>query len=65
MAIPPFLDMFLSFFYLLDNSIEIQSVNKIETAACVISILSLDKEIIEKGMQRNYWEGGWFGKGFF
>lgn len=39
--------------------------SKIETAACVISILSLDKDIFERGMQQNYWEGGWFGEGFF
>ena len=57
--------LFLSFFNVLDNSIEKRVASKIETAACVISVLSLNKEMVEKGMQRNYWEGGWFGEGFF
>ena len=57
--------LFLSFFYLLDNSIEKRVASKIESTACVISILSLEKDMMEKGMQRNYWEGGWFGEGFF
>ena len=56
--------LFLSFFNLLDNSIKKLVASKIKSTACVISVLSLNKEMLEKGMQRNYWEGGWFGEGF-
>ena len=57
--------LFLSYFYYLDQSIESRNESKIETAACVISVLTIDKDIRNKGMQRNYWEGGWLGEGFF
>ena len=48
--------LFLSYFYHLDNSIESRNESKIETAACVISVLNISKDIRNKGMQRNYWE---------
>ena len=57
--------LFLSYFYHLDKNIQSRTYSKIETAACVISVLSLDKEMRDKGMHRNYWEGGWFGEGGF
>ena len=38
---------------------------KIETAACVINVLTIHNEMRSKGIQRNYWEGGYFGEGGF
>ena len=48
-----------------DESIEKSIDSKIETTGCVIPVLSLGKEMKEKGMHRNYWEGGLFGEGGF
>ena len=31
----------------------------------MISVLTLEDQMRNKGMQRNYWEGRWFGEGFF
>ena len=57
--------IFLSMFNVLDRSHTSDSQSKIETASCVISVLTIAEQMRTKGMQRNYWEGGWFGEGFF
>lgn len=54
---------FLSIFNLVDETIEKRVNSKIETTGCVISVLSLGKEMKEKGMHCNYWEGGLFVEG--
>ena len=57
--------IFLSLFNLLDQSLPGDKDSKIETASSMISVLTLEDQMRNKGMQRNYWEGGWFGEGFF
>ena len=54
--------IFLSIFHFVDQKIKKRINSKIETTACVISVLSISKEMKEKGMHRNYWEGGLFGR---
>ena len=57
--------MFLSLFNILDEMLPGDKDSKIETASSLISVLTLEDQMRNKGMQRNYWEGGWFGEGFF
>lgn len=57
--------IFLSLYNLLDKGLPGDHESKIESASCIISVLTLEDQMRNKGMQRNYWEGGWFGEGFF
>ena len=42
-----------------------KDVNKIESTACILNVLSIVNEMRTKGLQRNYWEGGLSGEGMF
>ena len=57
--------IFLSIFNLVEKNNTSDSQSKIETAACVINVLTIHNEMRSKGIQRNYWEGGYFGEGGF
>ena len=73
--------LFLTYFNSIDNQLtkknmirkrnskrkvkEKKDVSKIESASCIINVLKVGEEMLKKGMQRNYWEGGLNGEGFF
>ena len=40
-----------------------KDVNKIESTACILNVLSVVNDMRTKGLPRNYWEGGLSGKG--
>ena len=72
--------LFLSYFNALDNQItrknlvrkrnsrrkakQKKDISKIESASCIINVLKVSEEMLTKGIQRNYWEGGLNGEGF-
>ena len=42
-----------------------KDVSKIESTSCVLNVLTVVKEMRNKGIQRNFWEGGLSGEGMF
>ena len=57
--------IFLSDFQTVEDSQSSTEKSKIETAACLLNVLTLKESIEKYGILRNYWEGGSCGEGYF
>ena len=56
--------IFLSTFGILDNMVKKRTTPKLETASCMVNILSIGETMKRHGILRAYWEGNIHGEGY-